>query len=208
MENYSLINLETWSRKNTFDYFKEFELPFFNITANVDVTNLKQHCEEKGYSYFLGSLFFAMKAANAIPEFKTRIHGRDVVQYSDVRIGSTIQYDDNSFGFCYFPYNDHLEEFVEMGEELLKKAIAEKSFAPKDGNDDLLHLSVIPWVHFTSIKHARRIGIEDSIPKIMFGKYEKQGEKLFMPINVEVHHALVDGYHVGQFFKKFQEYVN
>jgi len=207
MVDYSIINKETWSRKNTFDYFKEFELPFFNITANVDVTNLKQRCAEDDSSYFLASLFFAMKAANDIPEFKIRIHGDEIIQYNEVRVGSTIQYDDHSFGFCYFPYIESLEEFLVAGDELLKKVMAEKSFAPKDGSDDLLHFSVIPWLHFNGFKHARRIGMEDSIPKIVFGKYEMHENKLLMPVNVEVHHALADGYHVGQFFEKFQGYM-
>lgn len=207
MADYSIINKETWSRKGTYNYFKEFELPFFNITANVDVTNLKLRCDEDGHSYFLTSLFFAMKAANDISEFKLRIHEEEVIQYNAVRVGSTIQYDDHSFGFCYFPYLEFLDEFLESGKELLEKSHAEKSFEPKDGSDDLLHFSVIPWLHFNGFKHARRIGKEDSIPKIVFGKYELHENKLLMPVNVEVHHALADGYHVGRFFEKFQEYI-
>jgi chloramphenicol O-acetyltransferase type A len=208
MAAYTIIDQDTWSRKNTFDYFSEFELPFFNITANVEVSALKSFCTKNNYSFFLASLFFAMKAANAIAEFKMRIRGEEIIQHEDVRVGSTIQYEDHSFGFCYFPYMESIAEFNEEGTTLLNKALADKTFSPKDGSDDLLHFSVIPWLHFKGFQHARRIGQQDSIPKIVFGKYQYQGESLFMPVNVEVHHALADGYHAGLFFDKFQYNLN
>jgi chloramphenicol O-acetyltransferase type A len=64
---------------------------------------------------------------------------------------------------------------------------------------------VIPWVAFTSFAHARRHGTEDSVPKIVFGKRHERGGRHRMPVSVEVHHALVDGLHVGRFFEGFQE---
>ncbi|WP_420911259.1 CatA-like O-acetyltransferase [Lysinibacillus fusiformis] len=35
---------------------------------------------------------------------------------------------------------------------------------------------------------------------ITSGKYEKVGSQLLMPVNIKVHHATVDGYHVSLFF--------
>ena len=149
-----------------------------------------------------------MKAANTITEFRMRIRGKDVIEYENICVGSTIQFEDQSFGFCYFPYLDSLDKFVEVGENLRNEALSAKGFTPKDGDDDLLHFSVIPWVHFNGLQHARRIGQEDSIPKIVFGKYIEDAESLLMPVNVEVHHALADGYHVGLFFEKLQGYLD
>jgi chloramphenicol O-acetyltransferase type A len=111
MAAYITIEKDKWSRKNTFDYFSQFELPFFNITANVEVSALKSFCDKKDYSFFLASLFFAMQAANDIDEFKQRIRGENIIQYKNVRVGSTTQYEDQSFGFCYFPYLDLLASF-------------------------------------------------------------------------------------------------
>ncbi|HNZ72690.1 MAG TPA: CatA-like O-acetyltransferase, partial [Prolixibacteraceae bacterium] len=66
----------------------------------------------------------------------------------------------------------------------------------------------IPWLDFTGISHARSFSHPDSCPKISFGKVtEKEGIKT-MPVSVHVHHALVDGYHVGLFIDKFQDLLN
>lgn len=34
------------------------------------------------------------------------------------------------------------------------------------------------------------------------------GDKNIMPLSVHVHHALMDGFHVGQFIEEFQRIMN
>jgi chloramphenicol O-acetyltransferase type A len=53
--------------------------------------------------------------------------------------------------------------------------------------------------------HARTKGRGDSIPRIVFGKFAKHGERTVMPISVEVHHALMDGLHVGRYLNRLEE---
>ncbi|MGD9556758.1 MAG: CatA-like O-acetyltransferase [Mangrovibacterium sp.] len=31
---------------------------------------------------------------------------------------------------------------------------------------------------------------------------------MLLPFSVQVHHALVDGFHVGEYFQKLQEYLD
>jgi chloramphenicol O-acetyltransferase type A len=65
----------------------------------------------------------------------------------------------------------------------------------------------LPWISFTSFSHARNWGREDSVPKIAFGRFTKENERTLLPMSVEVHHALVDGLHVGRFVNKMEEAV-
>jgi len=73
---------------------------------------------------------------------------------------------------------------------------------------NIIHYSVIPWVKFTSFKHARKFDKNDSIPKIVLGKYQMENGKMNMPVSVEVHHSLMDGLHVGKYFDLFQKYLD
>ncbi|MES1244892.1 MAG: CatA-like O-acetyltransferase [Acidobacteriota bacterium] len=75
----------------------------------------------------------------------------------------------------------------------------------RDDRTDLLHCSALPWVSFTSISHARNWGREDSVPKLAFGKVFEQDGRRLMPVSVEVHHALLDGLHVGRYLESLQE---
>lgn len=43
-----------------------------------------------------------------------------------------------------------------------------------------------------------------SIPKLAFGRIDADGSRQWMPLSVEVHHALMDGLHIGRFFEAFE----
>jgi len=113
--------------------------------------------------------------------------------------------DDDTFGFGYFDYTPEFRCFHEQGLRVLEVARTGRSFEPRLDRDDLIHYSVVPWISFTSVSHPRRWGGEDSIPKIVFGKHFAAGSARLMPVSVEVHHALVDGLHLGRFFERFEE---
>ena len=205
MPDFKIIDVDSWNRKKTFQYFMDFELPYFNIIANVDVTELKAHCKENDLSFFLSSLFCSSKTIQRIEEFRYRWQNDQLICYDTVEAGSTVLLEDNTFGFCYFPPTDSLAEFNRIGEQLLKEIREKNHFEPKDGADDVIHYSVLPWIEFTSVQHARRTTRADTIPKIVFGKHFEKDGRFVMPVSVEVNHAMMDGYHVARYFEIFQQ---
>ncbi len=48
----------------------------------------------------------------------------------------------------------------------------------------------------------------DSNPKVTWGKYFKQDDRVLMPFSVQVHHGLMDGLHVGRYFEMLQRYID
>lgn len=48
----------------------------------------------------------------------------------------------------------------------------------------------------------------DSMPRFAWGKFFNAGDRLLMPLDVQAHHALMDGFHIGKFFETIQEYLN
>jgi len=71
--------------------------------------------------------------------------------------------------------------------------------------DDVIYHTTLPWVSFTSFAHARTRGRGDSVPRIVFGKFARENERMMMPISVEVHHALMDRLHVGRYLSRLEE---
>ena len=63
----------------------------------------------------------------------------------------------------------------------------------QDERDDLSHYAMIPWISFSSFAHARKPGKEDSVSKIVCGKYIQQNDRIKMPVSVEVQHSLIAG---------------
>ena len=60
---------------------------------------------------------------------------------------------------------------------------------------------------FTSFQHAINYNPIDSVPRITWGKFFNEGKNIKMPLSVQVHHAVVDGRHVGQYFQLFENLI-
>jgi chloramphenicol O-acetyltransferase type A len=202
---YREIDLESWERRATFEFFRDYKDPFFNMAANLDVTRLYRFCKETAMPFSIAALYFSIVAANEIREFRLRIIGEKVVEFDRIEATQTILNDDNTFSFCYFPMEDSLEEFVETGLRSREKYRELKSFDVETDRLDLIYYSVIPWVSFTSFKHANSGDNRQTVPRMVFGRIFEQGARRLMPFSVEAHHCLMDGYHVGRLFNVFQE---
>lgn len=205
---YHVVDIDTWERKTTYEFFLDYEDPFFNITANLDVTRLYRFCKDNGLAFSLGALFLSLQAANEIREFRLRLLNGQVLEFDRVEATQTILNDDETFSFCYFESKNDIHEFDRAGKAAREKYKLLKTFDVEADRIDLIYYSAIPWVSFTSFKHASRHDNRQSVPRMVFGKMFDEGPLKKMPFSIEVHHALVDGIHVGRFFKLYQEKID
>lgn len=204
------LDIDNWHRRHHFEFFKDYELPFFNLCADVDVSMLYEWSKkEGGPSFFLASFYLSLQAANELEPFRYRLNGESVLVHEVIHGGSTVMRQDETFGFAYFDFCPSYVQFEVTGEEILAQArTASGPLLDRPDRDDLIYYSVIPWVHFTGFTHAKKLGTQDSIPKIVFGQHSENAGTRLMPVSVEVHHALMDGVDVGRFYERFQQLLN
>lgn len=203
------FDVENWNRNVQYKFFKTYEDPFFNITANLEVTNLYKYCKQHNLSFSLACLYVAIKSVNEITEFKLRFKNDKVYLFDTVNIGSTILNDDLTFSFCDFEFQPTISAFDIKGKIVLENHKNGIVFNVDQNDLAIIHCSTIPWVSFTGFKHARK-GDEglQGIPKLVFGKIFNENKIKKIPFSVEVHHALMDGYHVGLLYEKMQQYID
>ena len=201
-----LIDLENWPRREHFTFFSAFEEPFFGLTANVNCTNAQAEAKRLGVSFFLYYLYHALEAANEVEAFRYRIEGGQVYLYDRVHASATLGRSDHTFAFSFIEQNDTLKGFVAAaeGEIAAVQASTGLRLSPATGRPDTVHCSALPWVRFTGLTHARSFSHPDSCPKISFGQVFPEGDTLQMPVSVNLHHGLGDGYHAGLFLAAFQ----
>ena len=202
------INLSTWKRREHFEVFKNFDESLFGITVRVECSDAYKKAKELGYSFSNYYLYLSMKAANEIEEFRYRIEDDKVFCYDSVGAGPTIFREDETFGFAYMPYNEDIAEFMTQATTEVERVKAERGLKFPVTGENIIHFSTLPWADFTSVNHARILSIGRSIPKITFGKITRVGDKMWMPVDIHVNHALMDGFHVGKFVERFQELLN
>ena len=198
------IDLNSWERKEHFNFFKNFEEPFFGVTVDVDCTTAYHHCKEKGYSFFLYYLHQSLKAVNAIEAFRYRIVDNKVLVFDKVNASPTINRPNGTFGFAYMDYDEDYSVFESNAKKEIDRVQNSKGLVPAISGENVIHYSSIPWIKFTSLSHARSFSYKDSCPKISFGKMIRDGKQCAMPVSVHVHHALMDGFQVGQYFERFE----
>lgn len=204
------LDVETWSRRQQFDLFRNYHNPFFNICVNLDVTPLLELTRTtQNISFFIAYHFFSIKAANEVEPFRYRLRGDRVLVHDCIHAGTTLLLADENFTFAYFDYAEDFEAFQTSAKAAIESAKAGGvELYQRAERDDLIYHSVIPWATFTSISHARRGERQESVPKISFGKYREDRGRMLMPVSVEVHHALMDGLHVGRYFERLESYFS
>lgn len=202
------LDIDSWARKNHFLLYKQFEEPFFGVCVEVDCTRAYKVAKENGYPFFLYYLYQSLAAANSIEPFRYRISDDEVMVYNRVDASPTINRADGTFGFGYMDYYESFEEFLAEARSEISRVQSATDLQPTSSENNTIHYSSIPWIAFTSLSHARRFSSGDSCPKITFGKMSEKEGRLLMPLAVHVHHALMDGYHVGQFIEEYQNLLN
>jgi chloramphenicol O-acetyltransferase type A len=201
-----LLDLSTWPRREHFAFFSAFDEPFFGLVAEVDCTHAYTEAKRLGVSFFLYYLYHSLQAANEIEEFRYRIEDGQVYCYDRIHASATIGRPDHTFGFSFIPQHDSLADFVAAASQEVAAVQQSTGLRLNDstGRPDVIHASAIPWVRFTGLTHARSFHHPDSAPKISFGQTHRDGPTLRLPVAVNVHHGLADGYHVGLFLEAFQ----
>lgn len=203
-----LIDLDNWNRREHFLFFSKFEEPFFGVTVKVDCTIAYKKAKEKGVSFFLYYLYRALKATNEVENFRYKIIENQPYDFATVNASPTINRPDGTFGFAYMDYFEDEKQFYEKALQEIENVKSTNSLLPAVSGENVIHFSAIPWLDFTSISHARSFSYPDSCPKISFGKMTENNGVKKMPVSIHVHHALMDGYHVGLFVEKFQNLLN
>lgn len=201
---------ENWIRKEHFNFFNQFDEPFFGITANIECSFAYRICKQNGFSFFLYYLHQALYAVNQIDELKTRFENPNVVQYQTIHASPTISRADNTFGFSFILYKESFTDFIITAKQEIENIRNSNGLGLTESTmrNDVIHFSALPWISFTSVTHARHFQFRDSIPKITFGKYFWQNDKLFMPVSINAHHGLADGFHAATFLQLFESQIN
>ena len=203
------LDIENWKRKKHFEFFKKFEYPHFNICTNIDITNTFRYSQKNKMSLFRTVLYSVMKCCNEMEEFRYRIKDDKIIIHDVVNPGVASIAEEDVYTNFIIPYKPLLKDFLAEYEKAAEQAKGEIVVGEKQkGKDDLIFISSLPWVSFTSVTNPMRSGYEDSTPRIIYGKQFKQDGKIMMPFSVQVNHCLMDGIHVSKYFYKLTEVLS
>lgn len=200
-----IIDLDSWPRRAQFETFRHFDYPHFNVTASIDMESMLPVAREHPTSLTVIITYLLARTANHFPHFRWRIRGDEVIEHEIVHPSITILTPDDLFSFCTIMYSPDFPIFAAAAESQIAHVREHPTLEDEPYEDNLLYMTSIPWISFTSFMHPIHMTPPDSVPRIAWGKIHTMDNRHHMPLSVQGHHALMDGLHVGQYFEHLQE---
>ncbi len=202
---YRYLDMENYKRKEHFAYFNSLAYPYVGLTANVDITELLREIKTKGWPFFLTLCYCACEAANQIPEFRQRIIDGKIAEFDRCATSHTVALENGTFCYCTLesdlPFSEYLPYAIKKQEEAKQAAsIAEE----KEEAYSKFFISSLPWISYTALIQPTPVPA-DSNPRITWGKYFSQEDRIWLPVSVLCHHALVDGRQIADFYRLLEE---
>lgn len=196
---YTFIDMSKYSRLKHFNFFRSLAYPYVGMTVNLDVTEFVGKAKAEGLPFFLSLCYCVVQAANGVPEFRQRIKGDGIIQYDWCQPSYTLALEDGSYCYCTLESNMSFREYLPRAVEAQKRAFEERSLEDGEDGDSLLFLSSIPFISYSALVQPVPCPA-DSNPRISWGKYFRQGDRLLLPVTVLCNHALVDAIHISRFY--------
>lgn len=209
-----IIDINTWERKENYEFFLGFQNPTISITSEVECAGAKARAKAAGESFFLHYLYAVLRAVNEIPEFRFRIDAEGRVVYFDhVDMLTPIKVKENGRFFTIrLPWNTDFQTFYTTAKAIINDI--DPNGNPYDmekvGGKDLLDvilLSATPDLYFTSLTCTQEHRHGSNYPLMNAEKAILKEGKLVMPIAMTIHHGFIDGHHLSLFYKKVEEFL-
>ncbi len=202
--SFHLIDFQTWERKEFYEHFINEVVCTYSTTVNLDITNLKS------MRLYPTIIWLLTKAVNQMPEFRTALTDKGVGIYDEMHPAYTIFNKENkNFSAIWTAFNADYNKFLKSYEADVEAFSSSTHYAPKpDRPSNTFDISMVPWFTFTSFN----INVFDEgkylLPIFTLGKYFDDNEKRLLPLSIQVHHAVCDGYHIGKFVETLQTMIN
>lgn len=204
-----MINLDTWERATHYKFFKRMDYPQYNISVNLDIKNFLAKTEDNDIPFYYAMIFAATHALNQVEEFRYRIREEQVVLHELIHPSFTAMSEDTDlFKMVTVCMEKSISDFTNKAKHKSNQQTEYFVIEDVEGRDDLTYITCLPWVSFTHLSHTISFNKDDSIPRLAWGKYYQEGDKVRLPFSVQAHHSFVDGIHMGKYIDCLQEYLN
>ena len=209
--SFNLIDMEKWKRKEWFEHYLNEVRCTYSMTVNIDITNLQVIRKTQNVKLYPILIFFLSEVVNKFEEFRMDFDDYGKLGYWDIVHPSYTIFNQESetFSSIWTEYEVNFLKFYNLYQRDVKQYMQVGGFAPKN-NTPPNHFSIssIPWTSFTGFNLNIYGNGTYLRPIFTFGKYFEQEGKVLLPLSVQVHHAVCDGFHVSRLIEEFQDLVN
>ena len=200
------VDLDTWARKEHFEHYFHQVPCTYSMTTKLDITPLIE-AKERLYP---AMLYRIAKAVNQYQEFRmdlgpdgtlgfyTEMHPCYTIFHRDSETFSNLwtEYTDDYGAFCR-AYQQDLEQFGSCKDMMAKPDVPVNTFP----------VSMVPWESFEGFNLNLQNGYRYLPPIFTMGKYQRDERGVWLPLSIQVNHAVCDGFHICRFIAALREMI-
>ncbi|OAT85332.1 type A chloramphenicol O-acetyltransferase [Bacillus sp. MKU004] len=204
---FNRIDQENWQRKEYFEYYLQQQTTF-SMTNNISITRLLENLKEKKYKLYPAFIYMVTRVVNEHREFRTGFNEEGELGYWPEICPAYTIFDGRShtFSCIWTPVTD---DFATFHAHYLKDVEiyngTGRLFPKKPMPVNHIPISMVPWSSFTAFNLNIGTGRDYLLPIITAGKYSYADGEVLLPVSMQIHHAVCDGYHAGVFMNELQD---
>ena len=179
----------------------------YSMSVKLDITSLKQ----RGKHLYSALLFFLTQIINQHREFRFSFDNQGRLGYFDEMLPSYTVFNPETETFTSIWSNvpKKYEDFYDIYKSDVETFGKNKGVVGKpDMPENVFNVSMIPWMSFEGFNLNLQKGYDYLLPIFTFGKYFFENEKCVLPLSIQVHHAVCDGFHVCRLVQELQDFIN
>ena len=197
------IDEAAWPRRKYFDHYYRQVPCSYSICAKLDVSAVRA----RGYKLYPALLYAIATIVNRHEEFRTAFDGEGRLGIYDRMLPcyTIFHKDSQTFSNVWTEYSEDFQTFCAAYEKDKAAYGDVHGFTAKPNvPQNVFDVSMLPWVSFEGFNLNLPQGNGYLLPIFTLGKCSGG----IMPIAVQVHHAVCDGFHVSRFLQELQELLH
>ena len=198
------IELEDWDRKEYYLHYMNCVPCTYSMCVDLDITVLD------GRSLYPSLLWAITDTVNQYEAFRTHLSSQGLGIFSDMCPKYTIFNRETShFSSIWTEFDPDPSVFLQRYRaDLSRYGSCACLFHKKDEPANTFDISMRPWASFTAFNLNIPNGAHQLLPIFTLGKTFERDGKTLIPLAIQVHHAVCDGYHVCRFVTTLQNTIN
>lgn len=201
------IDRKLWPRRDFFEHYLHNIPCTYSMTVKIDISRIRQ----KHLKLYPTMLYALSSIVNKHEEFRMAFDDcGDLGVYDILHPSYTVFHNQScTFSNIWTHYDPDYGRFLQSYRRDLTDFGNIEGLAGKPNTPiNSFTVSMIPWFSFEGFNLNLPKGSDYLLPIFTMGKFSTEGERTFLPLAIQVHHAVCDGFHTCRFLNELQEMLD
>jgi len=208
METPAPIDVDTWPRKQHFEHYLRSVPCTYSMTVELDVTAFVEALAASERKTYVAQVWALATVVNRHDEFKLCLtaDGEPAVWPTVHPAFTVFDAQRETFACVWADYDPDFAAFHDVAAALLAEHGRSADFFPQGAPPpNSFDVSSLPWTSFTGFNLNLRDAWGHLAPIFTLGRYVERDGRVLLPLAVQVHHAVADGFHTSRLVNELQE---